>query len=96
MDDLTAFANAQLDQIESIAERRQGAIISDLILSMVKAHRAILARHKRVDFDGRTWCEHCTSPAAENEDLVAWPCADVRDIAAIGSDQPAYRQEWRQ
>ena len=54
MDDLTAFANAQLDQIESIAERRQGAIISDLILSMVKAHRAILARHKRVDFDGRT------------------------------------------
>jgi hypothetical protein len=95
MDELTTFVTALLDGIEGIAGPRHGAIISDLMLSMVAASRRILARHKRVDYDGRTWCDHCTSPGAENEDLVPWPCADVLDLAAIRSDRPDYRQEWK-
>jgi hypothetical protein len=37
-------------------------------------------------------CAQCTYDGLDPE---PWPCADVRDLAAIFSDRPGYREEWR-
>jgi len=59
-------------------------------LREVEAKRAILGRHEPAGKEPVSclWC-------SEDEFLYRWPCPDVLSIAAIYSDHPDYRQEWK-
>jgi uncharacterized protein DUF6221 len=58
----------------------------DRVLREVAAKRAILAEHLRVGGSCRMCIEWPTQP---------WPCRTVRILAAVHSDHPDYRAEWK-
>lgn len=60
------------------------------VLREVEAKRAILARHAP-NPEHSAFCGRCNDGLLEQH----WPCPDVLDIAAIYSDHPGYRQEWK-
>ncbi len=66
------------------------------VLREVEAKRAILAAHPRVE-SLFTECGTCH----ESEEgwaatvPVQWPCSTVRHVAAVWSDHPDYRAEWK-
>lgn len=62
------------------------------ILREITAKRAVLDRHQPGEhWDGTPICRWCSPGEAR----LSWPCNDVRDLAAIYSDHPDYRQEWK-
>jgi hypothetical protein len=63
------------------------------VLREVEAKRAILERHSPIkDLLPKTsWCVQCT----DDRNGYLWPCADVRVLAAVYSDHPDYRAEWK-
>lgn len=58
-------------------------------LREVAAKRKTLARHSPVRSAGRRMCATCLGSC------TFWPCYDLRDLAAVWSGHPDYRQEWK-
>jgi hypothetical protein len=56
------------------------------LLRWTEAGRAILAVHRPCANNGHTWC------GADHEE---WPCRTVGHLAAVYSDHPGYRPEWK-
>ena len=85
MDELTAFFRSRLAEVESIAKRRSGAIISDLMLADIQADRALLAKYEiaKALLPGKYKLGYCEAI----EEVIA-----IR--AARFSDHPDYRAEW--
>ena len=71
------------------------------VLREVAAKRAILAEHAPTDWTAYAdrMCRRCVwndeEPHDELHHWVIWPCPTVRALAAIYSDHPDYRQEWK-
>jgi Family of unknown function (DUF6221) len=67
-------------------------------LREVGAGRAILDRHMphETAFDGLA-CNWCSEDVDDRPQIAKerWPCPDVRSLAAVWSDHPDYRQEWK-
>jgi hypothetical protein len=70
------------------------------VLREVAAKRAILARHRPwwddyVDGDGieraTRECRECRPPGTPDN----WPCYTIKVLAAVFSDHPGYRDEWK-
>lgn len=61
------------------------------VLRTVAAHRAILERHQPMTAGSCDWCWG----NAYREEESAWPCADVRSIAAIYTDREGWDPSWR-
>jgi len=68
------------------------------VLREVEAKRAILDRHAphETAFDGPA-CDWCSEDVDDRPQLAKerWPCPDVLSLAAVYSDHPDYRPEWR-
>lgn len=78
-------------------------------LAEIDAKRRRLERHRPerrrltlLDADGETShafyvCTACTPNLTiePGQDVVEWPCPDIRDDAAVYSGNPGYRSEWR-
>ncbi|MFC9874844.1 DUF6221 family protein [Nocardia salmonicida] len=66
-------------------------------LRQVERDRKVLARHTKQDTTGMIVIggggDVCTGCGVSNGHR-AWPCAEVRDLAAIWADHPDYEQEW--
>jgi hypothetical protein len=65
------------------------------VLAEVEAKRRVLARHR--PSGGQTpACEGC-GYTGDNDDprYLIDECPELRDLATIHADHPAYRQEWR-
>jgi hypothetical protein len=65
------------------------------VLREVAAKRAILAEHKPYEtggthLSGPVFCSTCGE-----EDAVEVPCGTLRHLAAVYSDHPDYRPEWK-
>jgi hypothetical protein len=62
----------------------------------VAAKRAVMAEHFRTVGPSGWGCRQC-SDYADGQMTAAepWPCATVRAMAAIWSDHPDYRAEWK-
>lgn len=91
MDDLTAFLAARLDEDEARARRGSpdAWLLGSRTLREVEAKRDILRRHGPAgDPVSCLWCSEDYRP-------YPWPCPDVRSIAAVWSDHPDYRPEWK-
>ena len=60
------------------------------VLREVTAGREILRRHGLASEDSMNclWCSEDYRP-------YRWPCPDVLSVAAVWSDHPDYRQEWK-
>ena len=108
-DGLAGFLRARLDEDEAAANevhrpRDCGSVNNDgefdpdpiycscpypaRVLREAEAKRAILALHppkplRHVEAD---WCHVCRT---------GWPCKEFRAIAAVYSDHPDYRPEWK-
>jgi len=74
----------------------------DRVLREVAAKRAILAAHRAHRYEGpypsTPTCTVCITERKgyqEEWDDDEWPCATLRHLAAVYSDHPGYRQEWR-
>jgi len=72
------------------------------VLREVAAKRAILAAHRAHRYEGpypsTPTCTVCITERKgyqEEWDDDEWPCATLRHLAAVYSDHPGYRQEWR-
>jgi Family of unknown function (DUF6221) len=99
--DPTAFLSARLDEDEQEAASFAGPpSLRDRQRREVEAKRAILAIHRPVwndyvDGDGieraTHECRECRPPGTPDN----WPCRTVKALAAVWSDHPDYRQEWR-
>jgi Family of unknown function (DUF6221) len=89
MNDLVAFLAARLGEAEALA--RRALIWQPLALRMVEAGRAILAEHAG-GYPG--YCAVCHAGGFD-WDPERWPCATVRALAAVYSDHPDYRDEWK-
>lgn len=107
-DDLISWLRRQLDKDEKDVEFAIGIELENLArndcpttreelmtqvswaprgLREVEARRRRIKRHSPLaDVDYWTPCSRC---------LVPWPCDDLRDDAAIYSDRPGYREEWK-
>jgi hypothetical protein len=83
---LAAFLNARLDEDEGYLKSNRHHLWTQRPFREVEAKRAILEAHTAAyDYDG--------SPCTECEHL--WPCGTLHWIAAVYSDHPDYRTEWR-
>jgi hypothetical protein len=60
------------------------------VLREVAARRRTMARHERKPDKQQPWCGWCT----DDRHFEAWPCDDIRDLAATWSDHPDYRAGW--
>ena len=106
MEDLIAFLTARYDEDEATARAMEkwppGTVQAPIpeaqasvnefwrtvyparVRREVAAKRAIVAWHEPWHVDpGLVWCAHY------------WPCPTLRLLAAVYSDHPAYRQEWK-
>lgn len=65
------------------------------VLRQVEHARKVLARHRKQADDGVVMIggDICAGCGVSNGPR-AWPCAEVRDLAATWSDHRHYRQEW--
>jgi len=110
MNDLVAFLTARLDEdkrrdwhVFDCSGMPRGDLggecceVRQRMLREVAAKRAILAAHEPVteeiphgedDFERAVVCLECAS-------LRRWPCPALRHIAAVYSDHPGYRDEWK-
>ena len=71
------------------------------VLREVEAKRAIMAEH----YPGTTWAgdapeglEICAGEEGDGDTwqmAIRWPCPQIRQLAAVYSDHPDYRQEWQ-
>lgn len=66
----------------------------DRALRDVAAKRAIVARHKPLSGVGGMYCAWCSDDTDTASLNWRWPCPDIRDLAAVYSGHPDYRQEW--
>ena len=64
------------------------------VLREVAAKRAILGRHKPLYGMYGPCCAWCSDDVDAFGLSHSWPCEDVRDIIAVWSDHPDYRQDW--
>jgi len=65
-------------------------------LRQVERDRKVLARHHKQGIAEMVMIgggETCVGCGVQNGPR-AWPCAEVRDLAAIWSDHPDYQPEW--
>lgn len=98
--DLAGFIAARLDDdveyahtVKQFDERR--------MLREVAAKRAILAEHAIYEpgqYAGypQFWsCSACGAAGYGESYEVGWPCPTVRHLAAVWSDHPGYRDEWK-
>jgi hypothetical protein len=96
VDDLIAFLNARLDEDEAAAKAA-----ADPALRWLAAARAILAEHHPTDWMayGDHMCFRCVlddeEPHPAGYGWLPYPCPTVRHLAAVWSDHPDYRQEWK-
>lgn len=111
VDDLIAFVTARLDEDEAAAKTLASdmphldamcACIaaggSARVLREVAAKRAILDRHSphETAFNGLA-CNWCSEDVDDRPQLAKerWPCPDVLSLAAVWSDRPGYRDDWK-
>ncbi len=95
IEDMTAFLAARLDEDEAAAETGRERDLRPL--REVAAKRAILAEHFAEDrgesLPGADCgvCYYIGTPGSPAQ----WPCLTLRVLAAVYSDHPDYRQEWK-
>lgn len=68
------------------------------VLREVEAKRRILERHRpeyHLRIRDGAYAQDDDPHCPEHLDGRPWPCADVRDMAAVYADHPDYREEWR-
>ena len=111
MTDLIAFLTARLNEDEERARRVQAALDNGWnyfdetptelidparVLREVAAKRAILAIHEPMPsmYGEPPVCSACW-PAPQIATHPLWPCSTVRQMIAVYSDHPDYRQEWK-
>jgi hypothetical protein len=84
------FAEAIQVRWDSNGERAEHIARHDpaRVLREVAAKRAIVAQHVAIPMRGieASSCRECRS---------TWPCSTVRHFAAVWSDHPDYRAEWK-
>lgn len=95
---LVAFVTARLDEEDITASVDALTLFAE---RAVAAMRAIVGEHADGGYSqgytdtGYGGYEHaCTCCGSHGEYGVPWPCATVRHLAAIWSDDPDYRAEW--
>lgn len=73
------------------------------VLAECEAKRRIVAEHApferpyydRAASEFRTGTAGCGRCISDDRDVVDWPCATMRALAAVYADHPDYREEWR-
>jgi hypothetical protein len=66
------------------------------VLAECDAKRRIIAQHDVDDGDCRTCFDpNTTNDWPENMVQQCWPCPTLRLLAAVYSDRPGYREEWK-
>jgi len=108
--ELAAFLTARLDEDEAAAERYLAHSVwrYERALREIEAKREILRLHGRMSVQpGHPMFNdaHLTSApmplcrSCEPETMWrrerSWPCRTLRALAAVYSDHPDYRQEWK-
>ena len=106
---LIAFLNARLDEDEAAAKawlplgnptamQREHIARQDpgRVLREVEAKRVILGRHKPLsEASSHLACAWCSDDVDTVSLDMRWPCPDVLSLAAVYSDHPDYRPEWK-
>jgi Family of unknown function (DUF6221) len=102
-DDLTAFLKARLAEDEAEAASFAGPpSLRERQRREAEAKRAILAAHPVRPVRNGT-CQVCTdvegtsylSYLSDQHKVAPPPCPTLRALAAVYSDHPDYRQEWK-
>jgi hypothetical protein len=69
------------------------------VLREVEAKRRIMERHRRYDGIGSKYTDYCEGcPSGDDSgypEVELDECPELRDLAAVYSDHPDYREEWR-
>lgn len=66
------------------------------LLGEVEAKRRILNRHQPIEIFGSLLCTHCGVIGGQGaRKVAAWPCPELRDLAAPYADWPGYRDDWK-
>lgn len=111
MSDLTDFLSARLDDDEAWAKAGYDAEWPEFnepetpghherVLADVTAKRGIVDRHRPHDpavdiFEGCVVCLTDRDGFKDYWQPDPWPCATLRTLAAVYSNHPDYRGEWR-
>ena len=100
---IVTFLNARLDEDEGYLKSNQHHLWTQRPFREVEAKRAIIAEHgpdpiNKFGSVHDPLCLVCLTNRDGYEEMWEadeWPCRTLRSLAAVYSDHPDYRQEWK-